>query len=643
MRRPILWIGMLLIAIAACGDDKAKLGIETIPPERIDDLVLEKLPGRQVRLGWTAPGDDEDWGRAAVYDIRFSSSTLTEQTWDSASVVADPPVPAPAGERERFVVELPDGSWRLAIRAADEVPNWSGISNVVECEIEDKIPPAAVGNLIVSHYTTRSATLTWTAPGNDGDAGRAAAYDLRRSGDPITEENWDEAARIDGIPPPGEPGSLESLTVEELVENETYHFALKTGDDRENWSGISNDASVFTADVIPPNPVRDLSATSPSEDRIVLQWTAPGDDDTLGQAAVYDLRYALAPLSEDSWDGAIRIEGLPAPAPAGAAEEFEIVAPESGQMYYIGLKSADDASNWSYLSRVATAYPGANALMRLTYSSTRYGAEYPDWSPDGQLIVFSADWEPSSDARVRHLYTIPAGGGTVTRLTELPLGGIMPKWSPDGSQIAFRAWRDDFPHTVVDLAVMDALPGAAVRTLVAGGRTIMLSGPVWSPDGLRIAYYSWTFDYPNPLDSVMWAVPAGGGSPEVLVTGGNWNFGRMDWSPDGAQIVYGSEQSGNWEIWVKEIVGGIPVQLTQDPAVDAGPAWSPDGQSIAFSSNRSGSVDLWLMSATGESPVRLTSDPNGSESGPSWSPDGTAITFTATRDGKSDIWVLRLQ
>lgn len=639
MRRLILWIGMLLIALAGCGDDKPKLGIETIPPERIDDLVLEKLPGQQVRLGWTAPGDDEDWGRAAVYDIRFASSTLTEQTWDSASVVADPPVPAPAGERERFVVGLPDGSWRLAIRAADEVPNWSTISNVVECEIGDKIPPAAVENLVVSHYTTRCATLTWAAPGNDGNEGRAAAYDLRRSGDPITEENWEAAARIDGLPAPGEPGSAESFTVEGLVENETYHFALKTADDRENWSVISNDASVFTADVIPPNTVRDLFATSPAEDRIILQWTAPGDDDTLGQAAVYDLRYALAHLGEDSWEGAVRIEGLPAPALAGTAEQFEIVGLESGRMYYIGLKSADDVSNWSHLSNAVTAYPGVNALTRLTYSTSRFGARWPDWSPDGHTIAFSADWEPSS-LPVFQIYSVPAGGGGATRLTSLRNGASLPSWSPDGRIVAFRTMGGDLPE---ELCVMDAVPDSPPVVLYRGDLTTNILKPTWSPDASRIAFAVATMDFPNPMNSEIQVVPAQGGPPETLVIGGDWHFPGVDWSPDGARIAYAGMHEGNYDIWIVSVAGGEPVQLTDLPSRESGPAWSPDGSQIAFQSDRAGSLDIWLMSAAGDNPVRLTFDPSGSEYSPTWSPDGTAIAFTAYRDGREDIWVLQLR
>ena len=39
----------------------------------------------------------------------------------------------------------------------------------------------------------------------------------------------------------------------------------------------------------------------------------------------------------------------------------------------------------------------------------------------------------------------------------------------------------------------------------------------------------------------------------------------------------------------------LPIQLTTDPAIDAGPAWSPDGTQIAFDSDRSGNSDIWVL------------------------------------------------
>jgi len=59
--------------------------------------------------------------------------------------------------------------------------------------------------------------------------------------------------------------------------------------------------------------------------------------------------------------------------------------------------------------------------------------------------------------------------------------------------------------------------------------------------------------------------------------------------------------------------------LTADPASDAAPRWSPDGSEIAFVSDRSGNSDVWVATADGASFENLTSDP-GSDTAPRWEP-----------------------
>lgn len=60
------------------------------------------------------------------------------------------------------------------------------------------------------------------------------------------------------------------------------------------------------------------------------------------------------------------------------------------------------------------------------------------------------------------------------------------------------------------------------------------------------------------------------------------------WSPDGRFIAYSSDRSGNFDIWVKPVGGGDPVQVTHSPAHDYQPDWSPNGSNIVFRSEREG-------------------------------------------------------
>jgi len=104
----------------------------------------------------------------------------------------------------------------------------------------DTTPPARVTDLAVSAATTNSLTLTWTAPGDDGNNGTAAEYDIRYATSNIDNETWGFAIQASGEPAPRPAGSNETFVVGGLAAATTYYFALKTVDNAGNWANLSN-------------------------------------------------------------------------------------------------------------------------------------------------------------------------------------------------------------------------------------------------------------------------------------------------------------------------------------------------------------------------------------------------------------------
>ena len=95
-------------------------------------------------------------------------------------------------------------------------------------------------------------------------------------------------------------------------------------------------------------------------------------------------------------------------------------------------------------------------------------------------------------------------------------------------------------------------------------------------------------------------------------------------SRDGKLLAYASDRADgtNPDIWVQQIAGGPPVQLTRHPAHDSEPDFSPDGTRIAFSSTRDGG-GVYVIPTLGGDERKLADHGKN----PRFSPDGKWIAY----------------
>jgi TolB protein len=102
------------------------------------------------------------------------------------------------------------------------------------------------------------------------------------------------------------------------------------------------------------------------------------------------------------------------------------------------------------------------------------------------------------------------------------------------------------------------------------------------------------------------------------------------WSPDGTEIAFRSERSGEPEIWIMNADGTDQRRLTEGLS----PAWSPDGSLIAFA-GREGALSVIRPDGTGRGVLP------GTEGGeyPSWSPDGSRIAFNSNLTGDHVMYI----
>ena len=109
------------------------------------------------------------------------------------------------------------------------------------------------------------------------------------------------------------------------------------------------------------------------------------------------------------------------------------------------------------------------------------------------------------------------------------------------------------------------------------------------------------------------------------------------WSPDGTKIAYAARGESSTRIVIYELSSGTSTDLISDSYRNFGPAWAPDGDQLAYTSNRKTGRPLFLADAnTGSS--KLVSNEADIVLFPRWSPNGEKIAYRSGQDGQ--IYVL---
>jgi Tol biopolymer transport system component len=292
--------------------------------------------------------------------------------------------------------------------------------------------------------------------------------------------------------------------------------------------------------------------------------------------------------------------------------------------------SIDDGSASDGAVSLASAAPSKIAFIRTSVD--------PDGEHRFELHVMNADGSGSwrlETARLTppaHVYELDTGGGNPG-----------PVWSPDGRKIAFVGMGDDGN---VDVYVVGA-DGLGLQRLT---RHPGVDGnPAWSPDGRTIAFTRRPREWGAGTFRTHIYVMDADGSRQRRLAEGNVHF-SVAWSPDGEKMLF---ERPDWrlppgvvpgefaeELYSMNADGSGQRRLTRSPDRDKDPVWSPDGRRIAFPRGR----DLWLMNPDGSGQRNLTPAAHLWSGGANWSPDGRKLAFTRRARvwdvGKTHIYVM---
>jgi Tol biopolymer transport system component len=305
-------------------------------------------------------------------------------------------------------------------------------------------------------------------------------------------------------------------------------------------------------------------------------------------------------------------------------------SPGGARIAYWGLRAGGQRDLWTVAADGSDAASGGVAVTddeALDWS--------PTWSPDGRYLYFSSNrggtmnlWRVAMDERTGRPLDKPE---PIT--TPSTWSGRF-SFSSDGTRLAFATL--DY-RSVLFRAPFDARRESTTGTpvpIVTGSRR--LHGLDLSPDG-EWAVYS---------EAGVWEdlfVARADGTQYRRLTDDAFRDRGPVWSPDGTRIAFYSDRSGAYELWTIRPDGSGLAQITQGAATAGLPVWSPDGGRIAYG----GGARPWGLVDAGATKGSLAPEPESSPSERfmpcSWSPDGERIVGVVRQpDGSSSARIYTL-
>jgi len=377
-----------------------------------------------------------------------------------------------------------------------------------------------------------------------------------------------------------------------------------------------------------------LTATSSA--KLVLGMTQPKasglDDATIATEFTAVLKRDL----DETGLIAMLQERLPGDAAAVKAWK------EAGAQWLLNVRMTKAANGDLQMEASALDTAAEKGVFTRTYNANRivplrYLAHYLADDLVGRLtgekgvassrIVFVRQTSPG----VKEIFQVDRDGAGLVQLTRHGSLTLSPTIAGDG-RLAYVTYKGGAPE-IWGQRRKDGPHERFYPTTGAGG---MLSSPVWSPDGKRLAFVQGD----RRGNSDIMTLDLATGRARRLTDGNGINT-EPTWNPNGNQLAFTSDREGGPQVYLMQDDGSNLRRLTGEGQYNASPAWSPNGAMVAYVSRFEGKFDLFVYKLGEGKAYQITTGVSTSES-PAWSPDERRLVFTSNRFGSSQLFTTDL-
>ncbi|HVL68301.1 MAG TPA: S9 family peptidase [Vicinamibacterales bacterium] len=263
-------------------------------------------------------------------------------------------------------------------------------------------------------------------------------------------------------------------------------------------------------------------------------------------------------------------------SPTGDRIAYTAAGEPRGTQIYVRWMDAEGAT--SQITRVEQA-PGSIAWSPdgTQISFTALVEERNNWpirmprAPNGarwteaprivERLNYRRDRTGFVDNGFRHIFVVPAIGGTPRRITSGNYDHNGAEWTPDGRSILFSGLRvdiDDYQWRESEIYAVNVEDGAVRQLTQRKGPD---NNPTVSPDGRRVAYTGYDHSRDTWVDSKLYVMNIDGSNPRLV--SGEWDRspGNLKWAPDGSGIYFTAQNEGSQNLYFLPL-GSTPGKVT---------------------------------------------------------------------------------